>query len=107
MIPGLDLAVLTTVGYALVLLAGAYGLGRCGERSQARFGDARSVPWPHRDAARFYWSLALLLVVLAVVVTIGVLGRRREPIDVAAMVVVAALAGRAARWLVTALRAAK
>lgn len=103
--PGLDLVLLTTAGYALVLLASAYGLGRWGERARARCGDAPGIPWPHCDTARFYWSMALLLVVLAVVVTAGVLGRRREPLDVAVIVVVVALAGRAALWLVAALRA--
>ncbi|HLI26932.1 MAG TPA: hypothetical protein VKZ60_07675 [Chloroflexota bacterium] len=118
-VPGLDWALLATAGYALVLLAGAYGLGRWGERCRTRFWEASAqqearrpdarcpVPWPHCEAAQFYWGMALLLAVSAVAVTAVVLIRRREPLDLLVTGLVLLLAGRTALWLVCALRAAE
>ncbi|MBX5491400.1 MAG: hypothetical protein IRZ14_09585 [Chloroflexi bacterium] len=113
---GLDLSLLTTTGYALLLLAGAYGLGRWGQRARASFlppesdtdtlapDSRRRAPWPHAETARFYCAMALLLVVLAAGWPAAVLGRRHQPLDLLVIALVLLVAARMALWLVYVLR---
>ncbi|HZR97439.1 MAG TPA: hypothetical protein VFE37_01960 [Chloroflexota bacterium] len=105
-------ATLLAAGYALLLLAGAVGLGLWSRAAHARHRAAAPreaereapplAPWPHAEIAHFHHGLALMLVLLAGCIAVVGLARHHAGADWLVLGPVLLLAAGAAYWLLPA-----
>lgn len=104
---------LLAAGYALLLLAGAIGLGLWSRAAHARHQPgARSAsqdagapplpPWPRAEIAHFHHGIALMLVLLAGCIALVGLARHHTGADLLVLGPVLLLAGVVGRWLLPA-----
>jgi hypothetical protein len=105
-------ATLLAAGYALLLLAGAVGLGLWSRAAHARHRPDASretdnegaplAPWPHAEIAHFHHGLALMLVLLAGCIAVAGLARHHTGADLLVLGPVLLLVAAAGQWLLPA-----
>ena len=106
-------ATLLAAGYAVMLLAGALGLGLWSRAAHARHrldapreaadpGAPPLAPWPHAEIAHFHHGIALMLVLLAGCVAVVGLALHHTGADLLVLGPVLLLVAAAGHWLLPA-----